>query len=256
MIKYSCVIPTLGRITLRRSVLSVQNQHREIEIIVVVDKEADSIDVEKKLIGLDVKILKSSSSGAANLRNLGVQSSSGNWILFLDDDDMWLPSRILNLEYQMALNPDIRMFTSRSLQISGTRILVRPKNSWNLEGSILKNWYKPHFGKSRMYMATGTWAIQAENAKSMNFDANLIIREDLKYLFSFNEKIFQSNSIDCIIHHSKKRSTVRESFQSGISWVKFLKEYSILTALNFLVFEYLRTEIIKVLIGFRGNEKK
>jgi glycosyltransferase involved in cell wall biosynthesis len=244
MIKYSCVIPTLGRSTLRRAALSVWNQNKHVELVIVVDQRAEYEFIEKQLAGIEAKVIREAYEGVSNLRNLGVERASGEWILFLDDDDMWLPTRISNLESQIAANPEIRFFSSRSLQISGNRFLIRPTVSWNSHQNLMKKWYRPSIGKSKMYMATGTWAVRHDLAQCLKFDAHLEIREDLKYLFSVSEQVIQSKSVDCVVYASQFRAVKRDTFKTAASWARFIWQHSPLIALNFIFFEFLRSQFI------------
>jgi len=94
----SAVIPTRNRSHLvLRAVRSALGQtYKNLEAIVVIDgpdvatEEAlKSVrDQRLKVIALDHSV------GAAQARNLAVESAQGDWIAFLDDDDEWLPEKI------------------------------------------------------------------------------------------------------------------------------------------------------------------
>ncbi len=47
-----------------------------------------------------IKILKQENKGAGAARNLGIENSKGEYIAFLDSDDVWLPNK---LEHQMTI---------------------------------------------------------------------------------------------------------------------------------------------------------
>ncbi|MBD5188531.1 MAG: glycosyltransferase family 2 protein [Bacteroidales bacterium] len=101
----SVIIPTYkGRGGLRRAVDSVLAQtYKNIEIIVVDDnsdgdtwrKETEAI--MENYIGARVKYLKhkENKNGAA-ARNTGIKESTGDYVAFLDDDDYFLPDKILS----------------------------------------------------------------------------------------------------------------------------------------------------------------
>jgi len=94
----TAVIPTRNRASLlARAVRSALAQtYSALDIIVVVDGEDE--DTRAALEGIrDSRvgvILLPKSVGAAEARNIGVQSANGAWIAFLDDDDEWLPEEI------------------------------------------------------------------------------------------------------------------------------------------------------------------
>lgn len=105
MIEYSIdvVIPVFdGENYVIEAIDSVRNQTVQVGQIFVVDD--GSSDRTKDLVGavgeLDsrVKLISTEHSGVSAARNVGIQSSSAEFIAFLDADDIWLPDK---LEHQM-----------------------------------------------------------------------------------------------------------------------------------------------------------
>jgi len=94
------VIPTHNRSDdLLRAVQSIFNQTiLPSEIIVIDDASNPPVnlkDLPKTPENINLKILRNTISKGANFsRNLGVQSTCAEWISFLDDDDLFLSSKI------------------------------------------------------------------------------------------------------------------------------------------------------------------
>jgi teichuronic acid biosynthesis glycosyltransferase TuaG len=96
----SVVVPTRNRLDrLRRATASVLSQTEvDIELIVVDDASSDGTslylaDLQSK--DDRVRLLRNPTpTGGAAARNRGIESSRGQWIAFLDDDDEWLPWKI------------------------------------------------------------------------------------------------------------------------------------------------------------------
>jgi glycosyltransferase involved in cell wall biosynthesis len=94
----SVVIPTFNRGEfLREAVLSVMAQKsvpQDFEIIVVDDGSTE--DIAGVLAGLDaeVRLIRLEHSGVSAARNCGITKSRGEWIAFLDSDDLWLPNKL------------------------------------------------------------------------------------------------------------------------------------------------------------------
>ena len=94
----SVVIPTRNRPLLAsKAIKSVLEQTlQNIEAIAVIDglDEVTSLELAKisdprlQIVQLPV------SRGGAGARNAGVAHSQGEWIAFLDDDDLWLPQKL------------------------------------------------------------------------------------------------------------------------------------------------------------------
>src|ERR1700733_9616391 len=99
----SVIIPTLNRPKLLlRAIDSVLRQtHREIEIIVVVDRpDPDTVSAVRSVDDPRLQLIVNPySMTAAGARNAGADHATGEWIAFLDDDDEWLPNK---LERQIA----------------------------------------------------------------------------------------------------------------------------------------------------------
>jgi glycosyltransferase involved in cell wall biosynthesis len=123
----SVVIPTLDRPTLLlRAIDSVLRQtHQEIEVIVVVDRpNQDTLAAVQSVNDSRVRfIVNAYSPTAGGARNAGVDSATGEWIAFLDDDDEWLPNK---LERQIAFasgrTPALVSCLSRVVTSSATYI--------------------------------------------------------------------------------------------------------------------------------------
>jgi glycosyltransferase involved in cell wall biosynthesis len=103
----SAVIPTHNRATLViRAITSVLQQTYPAHEIIVVDD--GSTDDTKELLcrflsslsntAAPLRYLYQQQQGAAVARNTGIAAATGDWIAFLDSDDIWLPQK---LEWQV-----------------------------------------------------------------------------------------------------------------------------------------------------------
>ena len=101
MPRISVVIPTHARPEqLRRSVESARNAGSDIEIIVVDDASTDETAAVCRTLG-DIKYIRlERNQGVAGARNVGIMHSKGEYISFLDDDDLRLPK---SFDVQAAL---------------------------------------------------------------------------------------------------------------------------------------------------------
>jgi glycosyltransferase involved in cell wall biosynthesis len=94
--RISVVIPTYNRASLL--VRAVESVHRQTvqpeEILVVDDGSTDTTQEVAAKFGDTVRYLRQGNSGASLARNRGVAEAGGEWIAFLDSDDLWLPGHI------------------------------------------------------------------------------------------------------------------------------------------------------------------
>lgn len=102
----SVVIPTRGRAQLVcRAVESALAQtYSSIEVVVIVDGEdAATVDALHSIDDPRLRLMiLAEPAGGSEARNRGVQQSKGEWIAFLDDDDIWHRNK-LEIQMQAAL---------------------------------------------------------------------------------------------------------------------------------------------------------
>lgn len=91
----SVVIPTYNSVkTITETLESVRNQtYLNYEIIVVDDGSTDgTIDLLEKIT--DIIFIKQTNQGPSVARNRGVEEAKGDYIAFLDSDDLWHPQKL------------------------------------------------------------------------------------------------------------------------------------------------------------------
>jgi glycosyltransferase involved in cell wall biosynthesis len=81
---------------LAEAISSVLNQtHRELEVIVVDDGSTDSTaSVVERSLDPRVRLLRQPNKGVSMARNAGIEAARGEYVAFLDADDVWLPSKV------------------------------------------------------------------------------------------------------------------------------------------------------------------
>ena len=106
---FTVVIPTYNRPDyLREAISSVLNQTFEHFEIIVVDDNAEepARPVVESFKDNRLHYCKNDhQKGGAGTRNAGIFRSKGEWIAFLDDDDLWLPEK-LERQYQKIRETD------------------------------------------------------------------------------------------------------------------------------------------------------
>ncbi|MBW4574226.1 MAG: glycosyltransferase [Aphanothece sp. CMT-3BRIN-NPC111] len=98
----SVIITTYQRASLvTQAIKSVLAQsYKDYEIIVVNDGSTDNTAEVLNKFQDKIKIIHQNNKGLSFARNIAIQNSQGQYIAFLDDDDVWLPTK---LEKQIAL---------------------------------------------------------------------------------------------------------------------------------------------------------
>ncbi len=131
MTTISIIIPTYNRADfLKEAIDSVLAQnYQDFELLIVDD---GSIDHTRELIsryGERVRYLYQENQGVSSARNRGIRSSSGQYVAFLDSDDLWLPEK---LEQQLAVmrqQPELRLCHTEEIWIRrGVRVNQKKKH--------------------------------------------------------------------------------------------------------------------------------
>ncbi len=109
MPKISVIIPVYnGEKTIQKTIESVLEQtFKDFEILVVNDGSTDAtLAIISQFIDPRIQVFSYSNSGAPKSRNRGFEQSSGEYIAFLDADDLWVNDK-LELQLQaLENNPD------------------------------------------------------------------------------------------------------------------------------------------------------
>jgi glycosyltransferase involved in cell wall biosynthesis len=104
----SVVIPTYNRAaSLQEAIRSVLAQTCPVnEIIVVDDGSTDNTgELVRSMNGI-VRYAYQENQGPSAARNRGIREAQGDWVAFLDSDDLWLPAKIERQVEEVRRNPD------------------------------------------------------------------------------------------------------------------------------------------------------
>jgi len=81
----------------------------DLEIIVVDDGSRDGSTALIRQHYPQVRLIEQVNAGVAAARNHGIKAARGQWIAFVDADDIWLPGKLAAQFALLAENPDCRM---------------------------------------------------------------------------------------------------------------------------------------------------
>ncbi|MCZ6674311.1 MAG: glycosyltransferase family A protein [Verrucomicrobia bacterium] len=107
----SCIVPVYnGERYLAETLTSIVEQtYSPMEVIVVDDGSTDGTENVVKQFGSAVKLVRQENAGTPTARNTGILHSLGEFIGFLDADDLWHPEKIARQISQFASQPGLQL---------------------------------------------------------------------------------------------------------------------------------------------------
>jgi len=114
---------------------SIRRQlYSDLEIIVVDDGSTDDTRAEIKSIFPEVLLVRLKGSGPGLARNAGVAASSGNILMFLDSDDLWLENHVQKLQDVLKRGFQVAYGTTKTIDEIGGRDFLIPDEGEGVEG--------------------------------------------------------------------------------------------------------------------------
>lgn len=120
----------------------------DYEVLVTNDGSTDCTATEVRKYGVKVQLLSQGNMGPASARNLGIKSAKGEYIAFLDADDLWLPDKLKTQVAFMDVHPDVG-FSYTHVQCfsidTNEQKIKRRELICNLEGNVFKDLFWSDF---------------------------------------------------------------------------------------------------------------
>lgn len=185
------VIPTYNRLVLvQQAIASVVAQTYSNWELIVVDDGSDDGTTENIICSPDQRIRylrKQHSGNIADMRNSGVKAGSGEWLAFLDSDDVWVPEK---LEMQI-------------------RQLQREGRQWGYGGfELMDQQMHPIPNKAGLYRPFSGWITKEllRTEASVNIGTLLMERKLFDEVGGFNsdEKLLFREDYDLIVRVSMR----------------------------------------------------
>ena len=141
--RVSVVIPTYNRAGfVREAIASVLEQdYPDVELIVVDDGSRDGTAAVVGSFGPAAQYLWQENRGVSAARNRGVAASTGEFIAFLDSDDLWLPHKVSEQVAYFEAHPELQachtdeVWIRRGVRVNERRI-HRKQDGWQFLASL------------------------------------------------------------------------------------------------------------------------
>ncbi len=227
----SVIIPTYNRANLiPRAIASVQEQSYQNWEIIVVD-DASSDDTERVIQHINSDRLKyirhQTNLGGSAARNTGIKHARGEYIAFLDSDDVWLPDK---LKYQLAavIQYDDRDNLVCYSQFQKSFQVFYQRSILPQRGKQENETVADYFWLSGGEMLTSTLLISRNIAMATLFKSDLAKHQDLDFMLRLEQqeaKFIFVTQVLAVWHNEPRSDSIskKANYQLSLDWIEQYK---------------------------------
>lgn len=182
----SVIVPTHNRAMLLgeaiESILAIPREDFEIDILVIDDGSTDNtVAVTQRY---PVRYLRLEGEGASAARNAGLQAARGDFIAFLDDDDVWLPENLKPQLTYLNEHPECGLAHCVAIMTDDQRV---PFGSPPSEGPTTAGWLGDEL--LSYWPQLGTIVVRAEVVRECGgFDTSLRSEEEWDWVLRIAQR--------------------------------------------------------------------
>lgn len=176
---FTIVVPVYNRAHLiERTLHSVLAQTwQDFEIVVVDDGSQDDIEAAIGRIGdARVRLIRQENGGGGAARNNGIENAIGQYIAFLDSDDLFMPDKLSRYAREFPLPDDTVLYSSMNVDRGVNKYWIRPERPIT-DGEDVGE----YLFCSNQLIQTSTLVVPAALAKRVKFDPTLRRGQDLDF---------------------------------------------------------------------------
>lgn len=226
----SVIIPLYNKeAIIERSLRSVLSQdYDDFEVVIVDDGSTDrSADIVRSIKDDRIRLYSQENGGPSKARNTGVRYAKGEWIVFLDADDEFLPGALSRFAQMIAVNPNSGFVACPYYHCNREKKMAIVDNT--LCGVIRKPFKSFYYKDINPRM--GSYALPKEIALACPFNEDIRRFEDDEHLLKvFNfimrdvKKYVIYNSVPSMIENlefaaaSHGRKDIKEDFLGHIDF--------------------------------------
>ena len=190
----SVIVPTYNvEQYISRTISSILTQtYSNFELLIIDDESPDrSVEICQQFKDPRIKIISQKNRGLAGARNTGIRNAKGEYLAFLDADDLWLPKKLENHVQHLESSPTVGISFSRSAFID-----INDRELGIYQMPKLKEITAEHL-LCRNPIGNGSAAvIRRETLNEIKFKDN--IHGEIED-FYFDDRFRQSEDIECWI---------------------------------------------------------
>jgi glycosyltransferase involved in cell wall biosynthesis len=226
----SVIVPTIGRASLILALKSIYEQsYQPFEILIICDHKLKDnqfiLQVSKLLL---VKVLYNTNGTVSANRNLGLLQAHGDFVAFLDDDDVWHPEK-LKLQVNAILSSGADVICGKAMFRGWKNEIVPNKIFENDKLFIISLYNKWSFKPRQFGIPTPTLLVATKLARKALFDEKLSEREDIWFIHNLQilgAKFCQIDKVLAEVSSTKPHTNRKVFVDQEIDWFVRLNQIS------------------------------
>jgi glycosyltransferase involved in cell wall biosynthesis len=174
---FSVIVPTYNRLDfLKQALSSIWAQtFRDYEVVVVDDGSNDGTQQYLQELGNKVWAIRQANSGPGAARNIGVREARGDYVAFLDSDDLWFPWTLEIFARAIREHGNPHILGGKFVEFTDERELLNIQRE-----AYGTSWFADYIASSRhpYFIGSGTCALRRESFAQTRFLEDRLNAED------------------------------------------------------------------------------
>jgi glycosyltransferase involved in cell wall biosynthesis len=253
MPRISVIIPVYnGEKTIRATIETVLKQtFSDFELIVIDDGSQDAtLEIISEFRDTRIKVLSGSNRGVSVARNRGIAQASGDFIAFLDADDLWTPNKLEAQFNALQTNPQAAVAYSWTDYIDESGQFLYPGSHITLNGNVYSQLLVKNFLENgsnpliRTHVLKTVGAFDESLSPSEDWDMWLRLAANYDFVAVPSPQILYRISSNSASSNISKQAiqglkVINKYFNQAPHSLKFLKKLSLANFYQYLIFKTL-----------------
>jgi glycosyltransferase involved in cell wall biosynthesis len=226
----SVIIPTHNRKELVLEAIDsvLKQDYKNVEVIVVDDGSTDGTFEYLKSLKLPIRIVRKKNGGSASARNAGLKLAKGEYVSFLDSDDIWLPGILACESQYLEHNPRAALvYSDYFIEVDGKRLDYTKFSMYVRTSFQMEHYTFPAFSSKQALIHISSTMIRKKILDEVgNFNEDLEVEEDSDLFNRISEKyrLHQINLPLAVYRLSKDKNHLT-TLEKNNFYVKALRKY-------------------------------